>query len=82
MVDCNVPVERFCLILADIMNVSRIDGDEDLLDLGIDSASAIQFLEILNEEIDGEVLITALFEYPTVNSLFAHATEEAQKRTS
>lgn len=82
MVDNNLPADRFCLILADIIDVSRIDGDEDLLDLGIDSASAIQFLEIINEEMNSEVLITALFEYPTVNSLLAHATEAAQKGKS
>lgn len=78
MMDHDAFADRFCRTLAEIMNVSRIGGDEDLLDLGIDSAAAIQFLEILNEELNSHVLVTALFEYPTVNSLVAHAVDGAR----
>ena len=78
MMDHDALADRFCRSLAEIMNVSGIGGDEDLLDLGIDSAAAIQFLEILNEEMNSQVLVTALFEYPTINSLVAHAADEAR----
>ena len=48
---------------------TTISGDEALMDVGIDSLSAVELVSTLGHELNTEIEPTVLFNHPTIDSL-------------
>ena len=78
MLDQKLLSEELCQELAGIMKLPSIGPEDDLLDLGIDSLSALRFFEILNQKLNREISIASLFEYPSVKELLEMAAADTE----
>ena len=64
---------------------TSISGNEALVDVGIDSLSAVELVSTLGHELNTEIEPTVLFDHPTigdlVNYLVAHIESSIDNRT-
>ena len=64
---------------------TSVSGNEALVDVGIDSLSAVELVSMLGHELNTEIEPTVLFDHPTigdlVNYLVAHIESSIDNRT-
>ena len=64
---------------------TNVSGNEALVDVGIDSLSAVELVSMLGHELNTEIEPTVLFDHPTigdlVNYLVAHIESSIDNRT-
>ncbi len=64
---------------------TSVSGNEALVDVGIDSLSAVELVSTLGHELNTEIEPTVLFDHPTigdlVNYLVAHIESSIDNRT-
>ena len=64
---------------------TNVSGNEALVDVGIDSLSAVELVSTLGHELNTEIEPTVLFDHPTigdlVNYLVAHIESSIDNRT-
>ena len=63
---------------------TSVSGNEALVDVGIDSLSAVELVSMLGHELNTEIEPTVLFDHPTigdlVNYLVAHIESSIDNR--
>src|SRR5262249_50765900 len=69
--------ERLAAILRDVFRIERLGVDENFFDAGAHSLSIVQAHQRIRLELDADMPVVALFQYPTVASLAAHLTASA-----
>ena len=63
---------------------TTISGNEALVDVGIDSLSAVELVSTLGHELNTEIEPTVLFDHPTIGDLvnyLAHIESPIDNRT-
>jgi acyl carrier protein len=64
------PVEEILAgIYAHVLDVDRVGVDDSFFDLGGDSISAMRLVTSVNANLDAGLLVTTVFEAPTVHEL-------------
>ena len=58
-----------------------VSGDETLMDVGIDSISAVELVSTLGHKLSTEIEPTVLFEYPTINDLGNYLAAQIESST-
>ena len=61
-------LETVCDVAREVMG-TVIDTEAPLMSAGLDSLSATEFTSMLSERLNIEIEATALFDYPTLQSL-------------
>jgi acyl carrier protein len=61
--------ERIASVWETLLGIDRVGRDDDFIELGGHSVLALQLVSRLNEELGVSILMTDLFQYPTVASL-------------
>ena len=61
------------------IEVDAVDPDQDFSDFGIDSIVAFSITGQLSEWIERELPVTLLWEYPTINRLAHHISDQLAK---
>jgi acyl transferase domain-containing protein len=69
-------VRRLAARVLDIDAVDRIELDEPLHDLGLDSLMAVELRNLLGQALTCELPATLLFEHPSVHALVDHLLRE------
>ncbi|QIC04831.1 SDR family NAD(P)-dependent oxidoreductase [Brevibacillus sp. 7WMA2] len=64
------------------MDAQLIDADESFSDYGLDSITGVQFVTVLNETLQTELLTTSLFDYSSVHKLTDYIVSEYKKEIS
>ncbi|MEE2855521.1 MAG: amino acid adenylation domain-containing protein, partial [Actinomycetota bacterium] len=66
----STPIEETLAgIFADVLGIDRVGVDESFFDLGGDSISAMRVIAAVNDGLDVDLAVPALFEAPTVQAL-------------
>ena len=60
---------------------TTISGNEALVDVGIDSLSAVELVSTLGHELNTEIEPTVLFDHPTINDLSNYLVAHIQAST-
>ena len=58
-----------------------VAGDEALMDVGIDSLSAVELVSTLGHKLSTEIEPTVLFDYPTINDLGNYLAAQIESST-
>jgi amino acid adenylation domain-containing protein len=70
-------IARIC---GEILKTARVPIDRNFLDLGLMSLQIAELAARLCEALDREILLTDLFEHPTIRSLAAHLSTRGRVR--
>ncbi len=68
-------LETVCDVAREVMG-TVIDTEAPLMSAGLDSLSATEFTSMLSERLNIEIEATALFDYPTLQSLTGFLSSE------
>ena len=60
---------------------TSVSGNEALVDVGIDSLSAVELVSMLGHELNTEIEPTVLFDHPTINDLSNYLVAHIQAST-
>ena len=60
---------------------TNVSGNEALVDVGIDSLSAVELVSTLGHELNTEIEPTVLFDYPTINDLGNYLAAQIESST-
>jgi acyl carrier protein len=61
--------EALCSLFAAVLDVPRVGVDDSFFDLGGQSLTGMRLINVINRELDVELSIEQLFDYPTVSDL-------------
>ncbi|MED1663356.1 SDR family NAD(P)-dependent oxidoreductase [Brevibacillus laterosporus] len=64
------------------MDAKLIDADESFSDYGLDSITGVQFVKVMNETLNTELLTTSLFDYSSVHKLTDYIVSVYKKEIS
>ncbi|WP_082699495.1 non-ribosomal peptide synthetase [Mycobacterium sp. GA-1999] len=67
-------------IYAQVLGVERVGVDDSFFDLGGDSLSAMRLVAAINNGLDADLSVRAIFEAPTVAQLAPHIGAEGERR--
>ena len=60
---------------------TNVSGDEALVDVGIDSLSAVELVSTLGHELNTEIEPTVLFDHPTIEDLCNYLVAQIESST-
>jgi acyl transferase domain-containing protein/enoyl-CoA hydratase/carnithine racemase/acyl carrier protein len=74
--------DRLRVLLAEElhMDADEIDGDEQFVDLGLDSITGVTWIRKINEAYGLKLEATRVYSYPTLGQMSRHVREEAEKQ--
>lgn len=64
--------EALCSLFAAVLDAPRVGIDDSFFDLGGQSVTGMRLINLINRELDVELSIEQLFDYPTVSDLDRH----------
>jgi|GEM_PF-4105156 acyl carrier protein len=59
---------------------SKIDADENIMNLGIDSVLSLDIVMEVNTKFGTDLLSGMIYDYPTINKFSAYIHQELQKK--
>jgi len=66
----------------EVLTGTIISGNEALMDVGIDSLSAVELVSTLGHELNTEIEPTVLFDHPTINDLGNYLAAQIESSTN
>ena len=60
---------------------TSVSGNEALVDVGIDSLSAVELVSMLGHELNTEIEPTVLFDHPTIEDLCNYLVSQIESST-
>ena len=72
---------RLINILQDILAIENIDVNDNIIELGIDSLSAIRLVSHISQQMQTEIKINTIFQYPTAAELGKEIQKLKQDRS-